>query len=100
MMLRRNGGKLAYGQYGESRVIRRDEIEPGAVLQENLLTNEGCPLRESGDTFIDRRREVERAHGGSINPVVERRDVFRGQRCHAMHGGDDRCGIRRIAGGV
>jgi exodeoxyribonuclease V len=28
----RGGGKLAYGQYGESRVIRRDEIEPGAVL--------------------------------------------------------------------
>ena len=28
----RSGGKLAYGQYGESRVIRRDEIEPGAVL--------------------------------------------------------------------
>ena len=27
----RSGGKLAYGQYGESRVIRRDEIEPGAV---------------------------------------------------------------------
>jgi exodeoxyribonuclease V len=28
----RNGGKLAYGQYGESRIIRRSEIEPGAVL--------------------------------------------------------------------
>ena len=28
----RAGGKLAYGRYGESRVIRRDEIEPGAVL--------------------------------------------------------------------
>ena len=28
----RGGGKLAYGQYGESRVIRRDEIDPGAVL--------------------------------------------------------------------
>src|ERR1019366_7046040 len=28
----RAGGRLAYGRYGESRVIRRDEIEPGAVL--------------------------------------------------------------------
>jgi exodeoxyribonuclease V len=28
----RNGGKLAYGQYGESRIIRRSDIKPGAVL--------------------------------------------------------------------
>jgi exodeoxyribonuclease-5 len=28
----RNGGKLAYGEYGESRVIRRDELEADAVL--------------------------------------------------------------------
>ncbi len=28
----RNGGRLTYGRYGESCVIRRDEIEPGAVL--------------------------------------------------------------------
>ena len=28
----RAGGTLAYGRYGESRVIRRNEIEPGAVL--------------------------------------------------------------------
>jgi exodeoxyribonuclease-5 len=28
----RNGGKLAYGQYGETRVIRRDALEADAVL--------------------------------------------------------------------
>jgi exodeoxyribonuclease-5 len=28
----RNGGKLPYGRYGETCVIRRGEIEPGAVL--------------------------------------------------------------------
>jgi exodeoxyribonuclease V len=28
----RDGGKLAYGRYGESRVIRRDEIDSAAVL--------------------------------------------------------------------
>jgi exodeoxyribonuclease V len=29
----RNGGKLSYGRYGETSIIRRDEIEPGAVLR-------------------------------------------------------------------
>jgi exodeoxyribonuclease V len=91
----RGGAKLAYGQYGESRVIRRDEIEAAAVLavdqvlvglnRTRRLYNQRIrallgikePLPVAGDRLVCLRNDRTK---GLINGGLWRVDALQGLR--------------------
>jgi exodeoxyribonuclease-5 len=57
-MIVRDGGRLEPGQYGESSVVSRREIEPGAVLE--------------ADTVLVGRNNTRRAYNGRIRELLGR----------------------------
>jgi len=107
-MIVREGGRLDYGAYGESSVIRRDDLDPDAVLdadqvlvgRNNTRRNYNIRIREllgrdspvpvAGDTLVCLRNERKRGLlNGSLWNVEAVRKPRKGLLRYALSPEDD-----------
>jgi len=113
-MIVREGGRLEYGTYGESSVIRRSDLDPDAVLAADqvlvgrnstrrsynmrireLLGREG-PVPVAGDTLVCLRNERKRGLlNGSLWRVEAVRKPRKGLLRYALTPDDDGAGRQR-----